>query len=132
MTPFEDLKDMKMMLIDDDEWIRDSLRIFFETEGCDLSAFDTAEEALEELKTQPYDLIIVDYKLPAMNGLQFLARAGEACPGAINILMAGPLTDSLMAEAKKLPIKGVVEKPFTCETLLASLAFIMHQRSAVL
>ena len=62
MDCFSKFRNMKILLIDDDEWIRDSLRIFFEAEGCHLLAFETAEEGLTELKDRTYDLIIVDYK----------------------------------------------------------------------
>ena len=47
MDLFAKLKTMKILLVDDDEWIRDSLRIFFEAEGCHIVALETAEEAME-------------------------------------------------------------------------------------
>ncbi len=49
MDLFEKLKEMKILLIDDDEWIRDSLSIYFQSEGCDLKALETAEEGMEVL-----------------------------------------------------------------------------------
>ena len=62
MNLYKKLRNMKMLLIDDDAWIRDSLSIFFESEGCHLKALETAEEGLKALKKQPYDIIIVDYR----------------------------------------------------------------------
>ena len=44
MNLFSKLKNMKILLIDDDEWIRDSMQLFFEGEGCHLLAIGTAEE----------------------------------------------------------------------------------------
>jgi len=46
MDLFSRLKNMKIMLIDDDEWIRDAMRLFLEDEGCALTAVETAEEAI--------------------------------------------------------------------------------------
>jgi DNA-binding response OmpR family regulator len=46
MNVFSCLKNMNILLIDDDEWIRDAMRIFFETENCKIIALETAEEAL--------------------------------------------------------------------------------------
>jgi PleD family two-component response regulator len=46
MNLFGKLRQMRILLIDDDEWIRDSLRMFFEAEGCRLLAVETAERAL--------------------------------------------------------------------------------------
>ena len=117
---------MKILLIDDDEWIRDSLCIFFESEGCQLRAFETAEEALEELKNQPYDLIIVDYKLPGMNGLEFLNRIQRVNPNIIKVLISAFISNEVASEAKKLGIQDVIEKPFTSETIEASLARVIE------
>ena len=52
MNIFEKLRKMELMLVDDDEWIRDSMRIFFENEGCNLVTAETAEEALKIIKKQ--------------------------------------------------------------------------------
>ena len=71
---------MKILLIDDDEWIRDSLSLFFESEGCCLNAFETAGEGLNALKKKPYHIVIADYRLPGMNGLDFLKRIHTPYP----------------------------------------------------
>ena len=71
MDLFSKLQKMKMLLIDDDEWIRDSLSFFFDAEGCKLRTFETAEEALKVLRRQHYDIIICDYRLPGMDGCGF-------------------------------------------------------------
>jgi CheY-like chemotaxis protein len=54
MDLFSKLKKMRILLIDDDEWIRDSLSLYFEGEGCHLFALETAEEGIEALKGQNY------------------------------------------------------------------------------
>jgi CheY-like chemotaxis protein len=68
MDLFDKLRPMKIFLVDDDKWIRDSLSLFFEGEGCHLMTYETAEEALEALEEGPV-IFIVDYKLPGMDGL---------------------------------------------------------------
>ena len=60
MNLFSKLKKMKILLIDDDEWIRDSLSVFFESEGCHLEAFESAEEDLGVLNEKIYKIIIDD------------------------------------------------------------------------
>ena len=57
MDLFSKIREMKILLIDDDEWIRDSLSVFFEAEGCHLLALETAEDGLAALKNQIFDLI---------------------------------------------------------------------------
>ena len=118
---------MKMLLIDDDEWIRDSLSIFFENEGCHLEALETAEEGLKALKKQPYDIIIVDYRLPGMDGLDFLRRIKNSCSNAIKIMVTAYGNEEIISEAQRLGIQEVIEKPFTTKTIEASLTKLIEK-----
>lgn len=128
MDVFSKLRNMKILIIDDDEWIRDSLRIFFEAEGCFVVVLETAEEGLAELKYQTYGLIIVDYKLPGLNGLEFLKRTHDEHSDAMKVLITAYRTDSVISEARKLKIHGFIEKPFTSESLMDSLAHLIEMR----
>ena len=46
----------QILLVDDDEWIRDSLSLYFESEGCRLLTLETAEEAIKALKNNFYNI----------------------------------------------------------------------------
>ena len=122
MDLFSKLKSMKILLIDDDEWIRDSMSIFFESEGCYLLALETAEEGIEELKKEVYDIIIVDYRLPGMDGLEFLRQIQESHPGAIKILITAYGSEEVVSEAMRIGIQDFIEKPFTTKTIEGSLS----------
>jgi DNA-binding NtrC family response regulator len=128
MDLFNNIREMKILLIDDDEWIRDSLSIFFEAEGCQVLALETAEEGLSAINDQAFDLIIVDYKLPGLDGLDFLKRIQNTQLGAIKVLITAYRSNNVISEAKKLKIQGFIEKPFTSDTLMASLAHLVKVR----
>jgi two-component system response regulator HydG len=128
MEMLSEIRGMKILLVDDDEWIRDSLRIFFEAEGCHILAVETAEEGLSAINDQTFDLLLVDYKLPGLDGLEFLKRIHDTQPDAIKILITAYLNKHLVSEAKKLNVQGLIEKPFTSDTIMASLAFTIQQR----
>ena len=128
MDVFSEIRGMKILLVDDDEWIRDSLRIFFEAEGCHVLAVETAEEGLSAINNQAFDLFIVDYKLPGLDGREFLKQIHNTQPDAIKILITAYLNKNLVSEAKKLNVQGLIEKPFTSDTIMASLAFTIQQR----
>jgi len=128
MDLFSNLRNMKILIIDDDEWIRDSLRIYFEAEGCHVMVLETAEEGLAELKCRAYDLIIVDYKLPGLDGLEFFKRTLDDHADAMKVLITAYRTDSVISAARKLKIQGFIEKPFTSESLMASLAHLIKMR----
>lgn len=128
MDLFSKIREMKILLIDDDEWIRDSLSIFFEAEGCRVLALETAEEGLTTIKDQIFDLIIVDYKLPGLDGIEFLKRIRHTQPDAIKIMITAYRNENVISEAKNLKVQGLIEKPFTSETIMASLAYTIKMR----
>ena len=111
------LRNMKILLIDDDEWIRDSLTLFMESEGCHLKALETAEEGLEALKDEKYDIIITDYWLPGMDGLDFLSRICNSSSNAMKILITAYGSHSVIEKAKALGVHSLIAKPFSSESL---------------
>jgi DNA-binding NtrC family response regulator len=117
---------MKIMLIDDDEWIRDSLGLYFEDEGCQLLALETAEEGIEALKGQNYDIIMVDYRLPGMDGLEFLKRIQKTQPNALKVLITAYKSKGVVAAALKIGIQDFIEKPFTTKTIEKSLTRLIE------
>ena len=125
MDIFNRIKNMKIMLVDDDEWIRDSLALFFEAEGCNLLTFETAEEGMEAVKQQAYDIVISDYKLPGMDGLEFLRRVKEKQPNTFEILITAYANYEILKEAKMMGVQDIIPKPFTSEDVETSLARVI-------
>lgn len=126
MELFSELKKMNTLLIDDDEWIRDSLTLFFESEGCHLTALETAETGLIALDKQHYDIIIADYKLPGMNGIEFLKQVQESNPNAIKILITAYGSKEVVAEAGKVGIQDFIEKPISSDIIEGSLSSLIQ------
>jgi DNA-binding NtrC family response regulator len=126
MDIFDRIKNMKILLVDDDEWIRDSLSLFFEAEGCNFLAFETAEEAIEAVKQQVYDIVISDYKLPGMDGLEFLRRVKEKRPKTFEVLITAYANCEILKEAKDIGVKDIIPKPFTSEDVETSLTRVIE------
>ena len=117
MDPLNKLKEMKILLIDDDEWIRHSLALYFEGEGCHLLALETAEQGLEELKRHDYPIIIADYRLPGMDGLEFLKQIHDSHSQAMKILITAYRSEDVVSKAIRTGIDDLIEKPFTTKTI---------------
>lgn len=126
MDVFDRIKNMRILLVDDDEWIRDSLSLFFEAEGCNILALETAEEGMEFVKQQDYDIVISDYKLPGMDGLEFLRRVKERQPNAFEILITAYANYEIVKKAKRIGVQDFISKPFTSENVETSLARIFE------
>ena len=127
MDLFSKLKDMKILLIDDDEWIRDSLGLYFEGEGCQLLALETAEEGIKALKKKHYDIIMVDYRLPGMDGLEFLKRIQKTQPHALKVLITAYRSEGVLSQALKMGIQDFIEKPFTTKTIEESMTRLIEK-----
>jgi len=130
MDPFEKLKKMKILLIDDDEWIRDSLSIYFESLGCHLKALETAEEGVKALKKQDYDIIVTDYRLPGMDGLDFLRHVQHTHPQAMKILITAYRSQEIVSQAMRMGIHDFIDKPFTAKTIEDSLSQLLQKQNS--
>ena len=127
MNLFRKLKNKKILLVDDDEWIRDSLTLYFDTEGCQMIAVETAEEGMELLKQQDYDIILLDYKLPGIDGLTFSREIQEICPDAIKILITAYKNKKIVSEAVNVGIQDLIDKPFTIKTIEDSMLRLIQR-----
>ena len=126
MNLFGKLREMRILLVDDDEWIRDSLRLFFESEGCHLIALETAEEGLEEINRQTYDIIISDYKLPGMDGLEFLERINRSYPDALTMMITAYGSKDVFLKARNTRVQEFIDKPFTIQNMEDSLSRLIR------
>ena len=126
MSPRVSREGSKILLVDDDERIRDSLRMFFEDHGHSFMAVGSSECALEELVRNTYDIIIMDYKLPGMNGLEFLERIRETHPAVAKIFITAYSSEGLFAQAKEAGAVGFIRKPLTAENIEECLTRIDH------
>ncbi|MBU8849218.1 MAG: response regulator [Desulfobacterales bacterium] len=110
-------KSPQIMFIDNDEHVRDSLKVFFDSSQMDFLIFKSASEGLNSLKYQKIDMVISDYFLPDMNGVDFLNRVAKNNPGITRILMATIVSDDLKLEILKAGIDRLIEKPLTVASL---------------
>jgi len=127
MDLFGRLKDKKILLVDDDEWIRDSLTLYFDSEGCNMVAVETAEEGMELLTQQHYDIILIDFKLPGIDGLTFSKKIQEIRPDAIKILITAYKNKEIVSEAVSAGIQDFIDKPFTIKTIEDSMSRLIHR-----
>ena len=85
MDPFQKLKNMKTLLVDDDGLIRDSLSMAFLSRGCSIRTAESAEEGIEMLRKERFDIIVSDFKLPGMNGMEFFEKTGMSRASSVNV-----------------------------------------------
>ena len=128
MDPFGKIKDMKTLLIDDDELIRDALTLAFSKKGCFLMTAESAEEGLIALEKNNFDIIISDFKLPGMNGLDFFKHVSIYQTDTVNVLISGNINREKLSLKDKSKIHDFIQKPFLVNTLASTLAALTENK----
>jgi FixJ family two-component response regulator len=103
----------RLIIIDDEEYIRIPIQDFFEDNGWQVNPFNSAEEALEYLVTDSADCIIVDMRLPGMTGLEFIDKANSIRKGLKYVIYTGSVDFNITENLRLIGIteECVVHKP---------------------
>ena len=111
-----------ILIVDDDERLREYVRANLELEGCVVREAASAEEGLEALEEEPPDLVLLDVMMPRVDGWEMLRRVQERHGvGTIPVLMfSGKVDERAVAEARARGATGFVGKPFDPQQLIES------------
>ena len=101
----------KVLIVDDEKDFLDILSDRIRLRGMDVSTASSAEEALNMIETESYDVVIMDYMMPALDGFQALKLMKAKQPEMQIILLTGNVPDEKYSEAKALGALDVIEKP---------------------
>ena len=110
---------VRIMLVDDETSILDSLRILFKGAGYDVVAAQTGREALENIEDVRPDIVLTDIRMPGASGLEVLARAREVDPEMAVILMTAQASLQSAVRAVNEGAYYYLQKPFANDELLA-------------
>ncbi len=109
---------VRVLIIEDEKLIRWSLRQKFEARNHQVTDVETGQEGLDALETGTYDLIMLDYKLPDMTGLDVLRKLRETDGDVVVIMMTAFSSIESAVDAIKLGAYDYVTKPFDMDQLL--------------
>ena len=110
-----------ILLVDDDEAIRDSLTYYLQASGWSISAVESPLEALEKVTDGFGDIVISDIKMPEMDGLTFLEKAKQINPDLEVLMITGHSNENLAIEALKKGAFDYFRKPLNAEEIITSL-----------
>jgi CheY-like chemotaxis protein len=91
----------RVLIVDDEKFIRDILADFLGMEGYIVRTAEDGAAALTELNNAHYDLVISDLKMPRMGGIELLDAIGSAAPNALTVIMTGFGTVETAIDAMK-------------------------------
>ena len=118
----------RILVIDDESAIRTSLKMTLEYEGYDCVLAATGPEGLSLLEREAPDLVLLDVKMPGMDGLEVLEKIRAANETIPVVVVSGHGTISTAVDATKKGAFDFIEKPFASERVLVSLRNALDQR----
>ena len=122
MINLHKLNGLKVLLVQNDPYIRDTLKKALLGEGCVLDSAYSSAGGMGLLKESSYDIIISDFNLPGIDGFEFLKIAHNYCPDSIKIMVAAIGDVDPMSRVFNYGINDVIEKPFPFESLLYTIS----------
>ncbi len=116
-----------ILIVDDEAEQLDSLRVGLKSSGFKVFEALNAEDALKLLNHGPekIDIVITDYAMPGMNGMELLKKLREKNKTLPVILMTAYSKKDLVIDALRNSCDGFIEKPFTLDQLLKEIDRVM-------
>ncbi|HLO92204.1 MAG TPA: sigma-54 dependent transcriptional regulator [Lentimicrobium sp.] len=108
---------ISILIVDDEDSVRDSLYNWFIEDGFNVQCSENARKALVLLEASNFDIILVDIKMPGMDGLELLKRIKSLRPDSIVIIMTAFATVDTAVQALKDGAFDYVTKPFDPDDL---------------
>ena len=117
------MKDAQIILVDDEKMVTSAFRTLLKVEGYkNINCFNNPEEALEFLKENSPDIIVSDFLMPQMNGLEFLTQAKTMYPEVSMILLTGYADkENAIKAINDIGLYKYIEKPWDNDDLLMNL-----------
>ena len=108
----------RILVVDDELVVRDSLKEWLEDEGFQVDMAESGAEALEKLAKDKFSLMLLDIKMPGMDGVEVLKRSKEIHPDLPVVMMTAYATVETAVEAMKFGALDYLMKPFDPDSLV--------------
>lgn len=112
---------LRVLIVDDDQDHAESVADILEMRGYGVELAASGEEGIVRFRDSDFHIVLMDVKLPGMNGVETFAEFRRIRPGARVLMMTGFSVEALLAEAVGNGALGVLRKPFAIGELLDTL-----------
>jgi len=118
-----------VLLVDDDEGIREVLQEIIQLFGFTRKTAESAEDSLRQLGVEPFDLMITDIKMPSMDGMELLRQAKKSHPELDIIMITGFSTDYSFNDVVIAGASDIITKPINLEEIEAKINRVIRERN---
>lgn len=117
----------KILVVDDEDALRTVLSSELVSEGYDVGTAADGDDAITEFQKKVYDLVLLDIKMPRLNGFEVLRFIKEKHPKTKVIMLTGFADLKNAIESKKLGAEDFVSKPYDLVDLLTTIERVMSE-----
>jgi two-component system, NtrC family, response regulator AtoC len=121
----------RILIVDDEEIVRESLSAWLEKDGYTLASAPDGETAIDRIAKERWSILLVDLKMPGIDGLQVLEEAKKVQPEAAAVIMTAYATVDTAVAAMKIGAYDYLVKPFDPEELSLMIQKIVTQQALV-
>ncbi len=119
----------KILVVDDDKQVTGYLsRALSEVAGFSVEMAETAGEALQKIQSVMFDLVLVDLKLPDMDGIQLITEIVNSKPEILTVLITGHASIDSAVEAMKRGASDYLTKPFDLDDMVSRLRRVLLEK----
>jgi DNA-binding NtrC family response regulator len=115
-----------ILVVDDDRIVLELVKRVLGREGFVAHCAESGEEALEQIRERTFSLMITDYNMPGLNGLELARKGLEIAPRMPIIMDTGVISPNLVRLAKEIGISRVLPKPFLVAELMETVRDVME------
>ncbi len=111
----------RVLVVDDDLAVRDSLKFALETQGLVVETYASGRQMFESSSADGADCLVLDYKMPEMDGFAVMEELSVRKIPLPVILITAPVTDAIRRRAKQAGAFQLLEKPLLDEILIETI-----------
>ena len=122
----EESRQARILVVDDEESIRDLLRLVLTGQGYSVVTANSGEEAIEYLDARRFDLVITDLVMPGVNGVEVLRAAKRIDPNYPVMVITGYPSVETVTKLVRLGAEDYVTKPFNIDVVRVTVAKLLE------
>ncbi len=123
----QDREKFKILVVDDEKIVRESMREWLKEEGFSVTTADSGQRALDLMEDQPFHMMLTDIKMPGMDGVQLLTKAKQINQNLCVIMMTAYAAVASAVDAMKQGALDYLTKPFDPDMLVSMALKVYHE-----
>ena len=123
----QDREKFKILVVDDEKIVRDSMKEWLKEEGFSVTTADSGQNALELMDAQVFNMMLTDIKMPGMDGVELLAKAKQINDDLCVIMMTAYAAVDSAVDAMKKGALDYLTKPFDPDVLISMALKVYHE-----